>query len=91
MRLSGRARTRHVCCVVCGAFEGIEMHHVCGRNHVPWFTVPLCQPHHHHVTRLLREAGVDMRRARTKNERISQAFKAIAVLQFWLSQELLTP
>ena len=55
---------------------------------MPGFVVPVCREHHRHVTRLLREAGVDMRSAKTKNERISRAMKGMAVMLFWLAQEL---
>jgi hypothetical protein len=68
--------------------NGIEQHHVCGRNHVPWFTLPVCVEHHREITRRLQAAGVEMRRARTKTERIAHAQQALAVMQWLLGEEL---
>jgi hypothetical protein len=69
--------------------KGIEQHHVGGRNHVRSFTVPLCTEHHREITRMLRDAGVDMRPARTKTERIARAQQALAVFQWRLGLELM--
>ena len=89
-RRSRRSRTQRVCCVVCGVRDDVELHHVGGRHHVSWFMVPLCQKHHREVTRLLQEAGVEMRAASTNAERIGHALQAMAVMQWWLGKELLT-
>ena len=59
------------------------------RNHARWFTLPLCTEHHREITRALREAGVDMRPAKTRIERIARAQQGLAVFQWWLGQELL--
>jgi hypothetical protein len=74
--------------VLCGALAGLERHHVGGRNHAPLFTLPLCVDHHRDITRALHRAGVDMRQARTKVERIARAQQALAVFQWWLGEEL---
>jgi hypothetical protein len=51
--------------------------------------VLLCAEHHREITRLLREAGVDMRPAKTKIHRIARALQALAVFQWRLGEELL--
>jgi hypothetical protein len=89
VRRSGGRITPQQCCVLCGALKGIEQHHVAGRNHVLWFTLPLCVGHHREITRRLQAAGVEMRRARTTTERIARAQQAVAVFQWWLGEELM--
>jgi hypothetical protein len=74
--------------VVCGALTDLERHHVGGRNHASWFTLPLCVEHHREITRALHAAGVDMRPAETKVERIARALQALAVFLWWLGEEL---
>jgi hypothetical protein len=74
--------------VFCGAITRIEQHHVGGRNHASWFTLPLCVEHHRDITSALYAAGVDMKPARTKVERIGRALQALAVFLWWLGQEL---
>jgi hypothetical protein len=48
-------------CALCGTSDQVQRHHVGGRFHVAWFTMPVCRRHHARVTEFLRLAGVDMR------------------------------
>jgi hypothetical protein len=75
--------------VLCGALDAIEQHHVGGRNHVPWFTLPMCSTHHREMTRALQQAGVEMKPATTKAERVARALQALAVFQWQLAKELI--
>lgn len=74
-------------CALCGSSKNVEFHHVGGRHHVAWFTVPLCQHHHMRVTAGLHQAGVDMRYTREKRERIRRARQATLVF-LWILEEL---
>jgi hypothetical protein len=67
----------------------IEEHHVGLRNHVPWFTLPLCQQHHREIHRSLEGAGVETRSTTNKLHRIGWALKALAVFLYRLAEELL--
>jgi hypothetical protein len=75
-------------CALCGTTEAIEQHHVGGRNHAPSFTLPLCEAHHRDMTASLRASGVDMRHTPHRIERIARAWKALAVFQWQLAEEL---
>jgi hypothetical protein len=44
-------------CVFCHKYVD-ESHHPAGRNHYPWFVVPLCKFHHRMVTKAEDVAGV---------------------------------
>jgi hypothetical protein len=73
-------------CVLCGSTEKIELHHVGGRNYVPWFTIPLCRDHHVKLTALIYQAGIDMRYVSSEQERISTARQAAYVF-LWMLEE----
>ena len=79
-----RSKPRH--CVLCGNGQDIELHHVGGRNHVPWFTVPLCRDHHVKLTALIHQAGIDMRYVSNEQERISTVRQAVYVF-LWMLEE----
>src|SRR4051812_22515287 len=73
-------------CALCGSSKKIELHHGGGRNHVPWFTIPLCREHHVKVTALIYQAGIDMRYVSSEEERLSIARQAIYVF-LWILEE----
>lgn len=80
------AKSRRLRCL-CGSSEKVERHHVGGRQHVAWLTVPLCLNHHARVTAALRHAGVDMRCTPDKRERLRRARRATLVF-LWALEEL---
>lgn len=75
-------------CVLCGGTDDVENHHLGGRNHVAWFTTPLCRKDHLRVTAALRQAGIDMSYAPNTRERLARARKAIAVFSWMLEERL---
>ncbi len=74
-------------CIFCGGNKDVELHHVGGRNHVAWFTMPLCRKHHARVTAALRFAGVEMLYTPERGERLRRARKA-ALTFLWILEEL---
>jgi hypothetical protein len=81
-RFSGKLR-----CTICGSTKQVEQHHVGGRNHVVWFTIPLCREHHVKLTRYIEVAGVDMRYTPDRRTRLRRARKAICMLLWFLDEE----
>ena len=71
-------------CVICGSSKKIERNHVGGRNHVAWFTMPLCREHHTQHHALLRNAGVDLEYTSDPRERLSRAVNSCLVFQWML-------
>ena len=78
-RVSGKLR-----CTICGSTKQVEMHHAGGRNHVVWFTVPLCREHHVRLTAYIAAAGIDMRYSPDRLTRIRRARQAICMLLWFL-------
>ena len=77
------------CCTFCGSADHIEDHHIGGRNHARWFTLPLCRHHHVEITRALHGSGVDMRHTTDKIVRIARAMQALAVFLWRLAEALM--
>lgn len=75
-------------CAFCGSTEKVEHHHVGGRKHAPWFTIPLCQEQHREMTRALANSGVQMSYSSDKIERSKQALRALAVFIWQLAEQL---
>jgi hypothetical protein len=98
LRLSGQKPTRPVRldagrasgelrCTICGSADQVEKHHVGGRNHVVWFTIPLCRDHHVRLTAYIAAAGVDMRYSPDRLARLRRARQAICMLLWFLDME----
>ncbi len=86
-RLPGsKARKPH--CVLCGSTRDVELHHVGGRHHIAWFTIPLCRIHHLRVTAALRVAGVNMSFTPDTRERFSRVRMATLVFLSLVEEEL---
>jgi hypothetical protein len=81
-RASGKLR-----CAICDSTDHVEKHHVGGRNHVAWFTVPLCRDHHVRLTRYIERAGIDMRYTPDRLTRIRRARQAISMLLWFLDMQ----
>ena len=47
-------------CALCGSTEGVQLHHLGGQNHTPFFVIPLCTPHHKRVTIAIQQMGRQM-------------------------------
>lgn len=76
------------CCAVCGSREEVEEHHLGGRQHAPYFTIPLCRKHHEAVTVALRLAGVEMRNASDREERLRRARLAGLVFLWFVEDSI---
>ena len=84
MSKTARARAR---CVICAARD-TEQNHAGGRNHVAWFTMPLCRNHHAQFHGLLRNAGVNLEYTSDAQERCRRALQALAIAQWMLLEAL---
>ena len=78
---------RSVCDVRSAESDDVELHHIGGRNHVAWFTIPLCQRFHVELTTAILRAGVDMRYTRDEEERLRRARQAIYVCLWFLDAQ----
>ena len=74
-------------CAKCGSPQSVELHHLGGRNHIVWITIPLCRDHHIRLTVAIRQAGIDMRYTRDEAERLRRARQAI-YLCLWFLDDL---
>jgi hypothetical protein len=76
------ARTRALpACVICGSTREVERHHIGGRRHLAWITVPLCRPHHNLFHLLLERVSVDLTFCADSLERLLRVSRAISVFQ----------
>ena len=75
-------------CVICANTREVEGNHVGGRNHVAWFTSPLCREHHERFHTLLRQAGVDLRYTPNPLERLRRALSAIKIMEWMLLEAM---
>jgi hypothetical protein len=73
-------------CAICTSAKRVEDNHVGGRNHIAWFTIPLCGEHHDRFHALLRQIGVDLRNTPDHVERLIRVLKAILVFT-WMVVE----
>jgi hypothetical protein len=83
-RSGGKARR----CVICGSARRVERHHVGGRNHVAWFTIPLCGEHHDRFHELLNQVRLDLRYTPDPVERRIRVLKAILVFAWMVIEGL---
>ena len=74
-------------CVICAA-KDTEHNHAGGRNHVAWFTMPLCRKHHSQFHHLLRNAGVNLEYTSNPKERYRRALQALAIAQWMLLEAI---
>lgn len=84
------AATEPMRCTFCGGTDRIEKHHVGGRNHAPWFTLPLCRRHHVEITKALCASEVDMRHTTNRIVRVARAIQGLAMFLWQLAAILLT-
>jgi hypothetical protein len=82
------SRPKGRCCAICGSTFKVEEHHLGGRQHARFFTVPLCQPHHREVTIMIQRAGVQMESASDEMERLRRVTQAVAVFQWFVSLQI---
>lgn len=76
-------------CAICGSTKNVLEHHLGGWRHAPFFTLPLCEPHHAKVTALIlqssRQNGIDLMQGTTDvEERIRRARTAGMIFLWYL-------
>ncbi len=71
------------CCAFCGSTKNVEEHHLGGRNHAAYFTIPLCETHHREVSISMQRAdGEMMRYTSDRSERLRRIVMASTVLMW---------
>jgi hypothetical protein len=73
-------------CAICGSTKEIEEHHLGGRKHAGFFTIPLCRHHHQAVTIGIARAGVNMQYTSNIAERAKRARMAAYVFLWYLDE-----
>jgi hypothetical protein len=74
-----KPRRRVARCVLCDSSQDVEHHHIGGRNHLAWVTVPLCRPHHNQCHGLIESSAIDLEYTSDPAERLIRASKAINI------------
>jgi hypothetical protein len=77
-------------CAICGSTKEIEEHHLGGRKHAAYFTIPLCHSHHKAVTIAITRAKVSMQRTSDTAERARRARLATYVFLWFLEEAMQT-
>jgi hypothetical protein len=75
-------------CVICGTTKNIKNHHIGGRNHLAWATMPLCLSHHRQCHILLANSGIDLNYTLDPLERLLRASKAITIFQCMVQEAM---
>lgn len=75
-------------CVICGSTRRVEANHAGGRNHIGWFTSPLCGDHHDRFHVLLRQMRLDLRYTSDPVNRAIRVLKAILVFAWMVLEGL---
>jgi hypothetical protein len=79
-------------CAFCGSTKNIEEHHLGGRQHAAFFTIPLCERHHQEVSIAIRRADAEMMRDTTdRTERLRRIVMACSVLMWQACKHLQDP
>lgn len=75
-------------CVICGDVATLEYNHAAGKNHIPWFKIPFCKPHHGQFHRLLESIGLDLQYTPNKLRRLVIAALALTIALWMVLQAL---
>jgi hypothetical protein len=78
--MSPHGTCKNPACVLCGSTKDVEHHHIGGRNHLAWATIPLCRSHHRQCHLLMENVGVDLDYTPDQLERLIRAAKAITII-----------
>ena len=80
------------CCAFCGSTKNVEEHHLGGRKHARYFTIPLCEPHHREVSIAIQRAYSEMMRYTSdRTERLRRIVMACTVLMWQACNHLENP
>ena len=75
------------CCAICGSTQDLQEHHLGGRNHAPYFTLPLCGSHHRRVTRAIEAAGAHTMFETTDREEKLRRARLAGLVFLWFIDE----
>jgi len=76
-------------CAICGSRKHVEDHHLGGRKHARYFTIPLCELHHQEVSIAIRRANAEMMRYTSdRTERLRRIVMACSVLMWQACKDL---
>ncbi len=89
-RVPRRQRPHVRYCAICGSTKEIQEHHLGGRNHAAYFTIPLCPSHHEAVTIAIARARINMQRTSDTTERARRARQAAYVFLWFLDEAIQT-
>jgi len=79
-------------CAFCGSTKNVEEHHLGGRKHAAYFTIPLCEPHHLEVSIAIQRADAEMMRYTSdRTERLRRIVMACSVLMWQACKHLQGP
>lgn len=86
--LAKKPRVRR--CAICGSTKDVQDHHLGGRNHAAYFTLPLCRFHHEPVSIAIIRAGINMQYTSDTAERARRARMAAYVFLWFLEEAIQT-
>lgn len=75
-------------CVICGSTKDVEQNHAGGRNHIAWFTIPFCKPHHDQFHRQLEGMDIYLRYTPNNSKRLVMAALALTIALWMVLQAL---
>jgi hypothetical protein len=75
-------------CVICGREKDIEFNHAGGKNHLAWFKLPFCEPHHDQFHRQLESLRINLRYTHNKLKRLVLAAVALTIALWMVLQAL---
>jgi hypothetical protein len=86
--LAKNARIRR--CAICGSTKDVQDHHLGGRKHAAYFTLPLCCFHHEAVTIALARVRINMQYTSDEAERSRRARMAAYIFLWFLDEAIQT-
>ena len=66
------------------------MHHIGGRNHAPYYTIPLCYQHHEQVTRAIANAAPNLMEYTNDVEERKRRSRMAAYIFLWHIDDAVT-
>src|SRR6266852_578268 len=93
-KLISSSRLTQERCAICGSAEDVQKHHLGGRYHAPYFTIPLCFPHHKRVTVAIQQmgrqtGGVDLMKYTSDPAERARRARLAALVFLWFLEEML--
>ncbi len=80
--------SRKQCCAICGSTVRVEQHHLGGRHHAPFFTIPLCRRHHEYVTRTIANSAPDLMTYTSDPAERARRARLAAYVFLWFVEEI---